>query len=106
MTDRITSRQVEGLFKTLATKCGHRVATTYGPIDIGAWRLDFNSVYGGWNLEEIVNSSGGVTLPLGEARRKNTEMWYTMQFALRAIDACKHAPRSGSFRRSRPSRRR
>jgi hypothetical protein len=104
MSDRITNKQVEGLFKTLATKCGRRVATSYD--DVGAWRLDYNSVYGGWNIEEISSATGGVTNPLGESRRKNAEMWYTMHFALRAIDACKHAPRSGSFRRSRLSRRR
>jgi len=101
MSDRITNKQVEGLFRTLAAKCGRRISTRYN--DVGAWQLDHNSVYGGWNIEEIVTSTGGISHPLGESRRKNTEMWYTMQFALRTLDACQ---RGGNFRRSRPSRRR
>lgn len=102
MSERITQKQVIGLFKTLTQACGKHVAKSHH--DIGGWQLDYNSVYGGWQIQEIHNESGAVSDPMGSTRRQSTEMWYTMQFALRTIEACRGG-RSASFRRSRGSRR-
>jgi hypothetical protein len=50
-------------------------------------RLDHNAIYGGWNIEEIVNEGGAVTHPFNLARRKTSEMYNTLCFAIRAKDA-------------------
>ena len=96
---RITDKQVHGFFATFARATGHRVARSYN--DVGAWRLDYNGVYGGYVVEEIVNSSGGVSLPLGEGRRKATEMWYAMHFALRTLENRKRRTRAVAADRRR-----
>jgi hypothetical protein len=101
MSERITAKQVEGLFKTFAQACGKHLAKSHS--DVGGWQLDYNSAYGGWMILEITNESGGATDPMGSTRRPTTEMWYTMQFALRTIEACRG--RGASFRRGRGSRR-
>ncbi len=101
MSERITAKQVEGLFHTFAKACGKRVALSH--LDVGGWQIDYNSAYGGWLIEEVTNSSGALSDVLGSTRRPTTEMWYTMHFALRAIEACRR--KGASFRRSRGSRR-
>ena len=100
MSERITAKQVEGLFKTFTQACGKHVASSHK--DVGGWQIDYNSSYGGWSIEEVTSSSGALSDVLDSTRRPTTEMWYTMHFALRAIEACRG--RGASFRRSRGSR--
>jgi hypothetical protein len=83
--DRITKKNVEGLFETLCKAMGKRIATDYN--DVGAWALDHNSHYGGWVIVEIVNEAGGQRNPVIEMRLRNREMWQAMRFALRALEA-------------------
>lgn len=40
---------------------------------IGAWTCDYNSVYGGAIIEEVVNDGGGIDHPMGEGRMKPYE---------------------------------
>lgn len=35
---------------------------------IGTWSLDYNPIYGGYNVEEIVNELGAIHHPLGGTR--------------------------------------
>ena len=103
MSERITNKQVEGLFRTLVKACGKHVATSYK--DVGGWELEYNAAYGGWQIREIVNESGGASDPLGSTRRKNTEMWSTMHFALRVLESCRGGRGHGDLRRRSRSRR-
>jgi hypothetical protein len=83
--DRITRKNVEGLFETLCKALGKRVATDYN--DVGAWRLDYIACYGGWVIEEIVSESGAIRHVIVDNRKSNREMWEAMRFALRAVEA-------------------
>lgn len=49
--------------------------------DRKSYHLDYNSTYGGYMIEKIVNPSGGVDHPLGARRRSLSEMYDAMQFA-------------------------
>jgi hypothetical protein len=60
-----------------------RIATSYN--DVGAYRLDHNGIYGGWNIEEIVTDGGGIRHPFGAMRRNNRDMYDTLHFASDAL---------------------
>ena len=85
MAWRTTNKDVEEVFKLFAKACGKRIAKSYD--DVGAWRLDGNSTYGGWRIEQIVNEHGAVGHPLTELRYKSGEFVAMMHFAMRAMDA-------------------
>jgi hypothetical protein len=87
MAFRFTKKDVEGRFEMFAHACGKRIATSYN--DVGAWRLDENTVYGGWNIEEIHNKGGGVSHPFGPMRHKSSEFVAMMSFAMDAIAIAK-----------------
>jgi hypothetical protein len=55
---KTTRKEVEGVFKNWVYCFGGRIAENYN--DVGAYRLDFNSVYGGYCIEHICNVHGGV----------------------------------------------
>lgn len=77
-------KAVEGMFKVFVKTIGGRVAESYN--DEGAYRLDYVACYGGYNIEQIHNKAGGVDQPFGSTRRKPTEMWDTLHFAVRALE--------------------
>lgn len=54
---------------------------------IGAWRLDFDGAYGGYQVQEIVNSQGAVTCPLGDMRRTAREFCESVYFVQRCLEA-------------------
>ena len=93
---RISKSNVVGLFQHLVKALGGHVATSYNDVD--GYRLDYNDVYGGYNIEQISNTHGGVSQPFGSDRHKASEMWYMMRFALTALDMRKN--KSGAFKRS------
>lgn len=55
---RTSKREVEAVFKTWCAVFQGRAAWDYR--DVGAYRLDYASCYGGWRIERICNASGGV----------------------------------------------
>jgi hypothetical protein len=81
---RTSRKDVERVFKRLVDACGRHVAESYN--DVGGWQLDFNSVYGGFVIEEIVTASGGVSHPFGDSRLKAGPFVDAMRFAERALD--------------------
>jgi hypothetical protein len=85
MSDRYTRKDAESAFVRLREVCGKRHAESYG--DVGGWRLDYNGVYGGFVVEEIVNEGGGITHPLGEGRRRARDFVDAVRFATRVIEA-------------------
>lgn len=84
MSERTTKGHVESAFRALCKATGKREASSYN--DVGAWRLDHASSYGGWNIEEITNERGGVRHPLGSKRRGNADFYDVAWFAVNAID--------------------
>lgn len=69
--NRTTRKDVEGQFNRLLYLFNKRQARSYD--DVGAWRLDYNSCYGGYVIEEIVTTSGGITHPFKCYRRSAAE---------------------------------
>jgi hypothetical protein len=82
---RTTNEQVKNMFVQFVETIGGTIAARYD--DVGGYRLDHNPTYGGFVIERIHNEHGGVTRPFGDMRRKNSEMWDTLRFAIDAIHA-------------------
>lgn len=83
MSERISKKNVEALFNAFVKAIGGHIATNYN--DIGGYDLNY-SQYGGFEINRIMNDSGGLTQPFGMTRRKTTEMYYTLSFAIKAIE--------------------
>lgn len=96
---RTTKVQIEKLFELLCKACGKRVATSYD--DVGAWRLDYNTAYGGWNIEEIYNEGGAVTHPFGPARMTGEAFWRMMRFGVDAVGVAKGGKGGGGAKVTR-----
>lgn len=79
---RRTRRDAEAALALLVKRLPKHVATSYN--DIGGWALDWAP--GGAMVTEIVNGSGGVTCPLGYARRSPAEFCTAISFALACLD--------------------
>ena len=55
---RTTKKEVYSVFQLWVKAIKSREAIDHK--DVGAYRLDHNSVYGGWRVERICNERGGV----------------------------------------------
>lgn len=83
--DRYTRKDAEKCFERLLQTLGKRRARSYN--DVGGWRLDYNPVYGGVKIEEIINEGGGVREPIIGNRLTPKEFCYTVNFTIRAMEA-------------------
>lgn len=88
MSYRITQKDVRGLFNTFCEVMGFEQFDWQAweadkNSQIGTYQLDYNSVYGGWYIERIANAGLAISNPFQSYRMKNSEMWYTMHFAIR-----------------------
>lgn len=81
---RTTRTHVENLFKRFVTAIGGREATS--STDVGGYLLDYAAPYGGYGVRRIVNAQGAQSDVFGPERRKASEMWDTLRFALDAIE--------------------
>ncbi len=90
---KYTKSEVIGMFKRLLKACKKQQA----PILIndnadgldhfpGGWALDYNSTYGGYVIEEEMES-GGVSHPFGSLRRSSREMYLSMLMTAQALEA-------------------
>ena len=84
MRDRYTRKDVEAQFERFVMAIGGRVARSYN--DDGAYLLDHNSVYGGYNIVRLTGNAGGQTHVCGAMRRGPTAMIETLSFAIDAIE--------------------
>jgi len=84
MTYRATSTELNEVFKLFCEAIGKRVAETWN--DTGAWTLDYAKEYGGYVIQEIIDSRGARETPLGDQRYSATELVERMRFALRWLD--------------------
>jgi hypothetical protein len=78
---RHTKKATQALFKTYCEAMGVKVATSYK--DVGAWDLEFDTVYGYCIIEHGKN--GTPKMPFGHARYTALEMWTLLTFALRTL---------------------
>lgn len=53
---------------------------------IGTWSLDYNPIYGGYNVEEIVNESGAIRHPLGGTRMKGEAFSNALSMVAEALE--------------------
>ena len=84
ITYRATSTELNEVFKLFCKAIGKRVAETW--YDTGAWTLDYAKEYGGYAIQEIINSRGAKETPLGDHRYSATELVERMRFALRWLE--------------------
>jgi len=82
--ERYTRNDAIAAFDRLIAAIGGRVANHYN--DVGAYRLDWNGVYGGGNIEQVINEQGGVRQPFGQSRHNAREFCDMVRFALDAIE--------------------
>lgn len=61
---RTSKKEVQAVFKNWLQEISAREATAFN--DIGAYRLDYNSIYGGYCIEQIMNKNGGVAIVLNQ----------------------------------------
>lgn len=87
MPDRYSQRDIKEIFKRFMSVVGARPAQHYG--DVGGWQLNYAPIYGGYNIEEIMNSAGGITHPIWEGRMKPSQLVEAMLFTMRTIEYMK-----------------
>lgn len=77
---RTTRKEVESKFAWLLEVIGGKQGESWN--EVGSYRLDHNSTYGGYVIERVINEHGGVSRPFGDSRRGASDMWYAMDFAI------------------------
>lgn len=55
----------------------------YGTLD--AWMLDYNSAYGGWQIQQVETTGGGISMPMGHRRFKSEQFLAMICFARDAL---------------------
>lgn len=68
------------------TKWVHDPVAKKNKVNLGSWGLDYNSVYGGYNIEEIVSEGGGIDHPFGERRKKPTQFKDELKSMIKALE--------------------
>ena len=89
---KTTRKEVEGVFGFWVSCIGGRVATSYN--DVGAYRLDHNSIYGGYTIERICNEGGGVSQPIGADRLSAYYFVAALRKAMRTVEELRLNARS------------
>src|SRR5438034_63621 len=80
---RYTRNDVDRQFERFVKAIGGRVARTYN--DDGAYLLDHNGIYGGYNIMRLDGTAGGQMHVCGAMRRGPTAMVEALSFAMDAI---------------------
>jgi hypothetical protein len=81
--NRTTRKEVEGVFRLWLSGIKGREAMDYN--DVGGYRLDYNSVYGGYRVERICNAQGGVS-DVFTTRLKAWEFVTALRVSMRSIE--------------------
>jgi hypothetical protein len=82
MSSRVTEKQVRETFARFAKVFGLKLATSYN--DVGGYALSHAPMYGGWNIEQVMNDAGAITKPFGMTRVSSREFVEAMRFAMTA----------------------
>ncbi len=85
---RTTKKQALACAKRIATNLGKKFGNCYAKNKdgayksvVGCWDFDYNSIYGGGVITEIVSEGGGITHPLGSRRQKPAAFCEQVWFA-------------------------
>ena len=96
MSDRYTRKDAENATSRLAKALGKEAEGCWtrdksGNLKskVGCWTTDYNSIYGGAVINEMMNESGGVSEPFGSTRRAPREFVDSVRMAITAIDIYK-----------------
>jgi hypothetical protein len=81
MSDRITRKDLDNALSLFCKRGGFRLATSYK--DVGGFQ--FSHDLGGWNVEKVCGTSGGVSQPMGARRHSTREMSELLHFAADAL---------------------
>lgn len=85
---RHTRREVETQFARFVKLIGGHVAQDWN--DVGGYRLDHYPMYGGWNIERILNDGGALNQPFGQKRHNAEGLLDMMAFAEDAMREAEH----------------
>jgi len=85
---RTTKKQLENKFEMFIEAIGGKVAKKFS--DVGAYSLDYASCYGGYNIERISSEGGAISHPFGPNRQTASQLWDSMDIAIRAVDEAKN----------------
>lgn len=93
MSKRTTKKDCKEAFELLCKELGK--STDFfnyqkKKYNIGAWRLDYNPIYGGAIVREIINENGGLTEPVLKYRISAREFVTAIDFALKILDIYKN----------------
>ena len=91
--ERTTKRQVKKAFEMLAEACGRHIAKKHN--DVGGWTLDYNPIYGGYVIEEIMNEGGGVKHPFFSTRMTAANAYHAFHLARQAADLVRDGATKG-----------
>ncbi|MEM4134330.1 MAG: hypothetical protein QXV73_03960 [Candidatus Micrarchaeia archaeon] len=86
---RITEKDCKEAFELLAKALGKSTETfnkETRQYNIGSWQLDYNSIYGGAIIREIINENGGVTDPILKYRLSPKQFVTAVEFALKVLN--------------------
>lgn len=90
--DRYTKKHAEQCANRLAVVLKKKMGKCWKTVDgknvaeIGCWSYDHNSIYGGGNIEEIINEGGGITHPFGSKRLKPETFCDATSMSERAVE--------------------
>jgi hypothetical protein len=92
MSTRYTKKDAEKSAERLANTLGKKFGKCWtkkgnrNVAEIGCWTYDHNSVYGGGNINEIVNESGGVREPFGSRRLKPESFVNAVNMSIKSVE--------------------
>jgi hypothetical protein len=104
MATRYTKKDADKCLVRLAHAMGGRVAKSFD--DVGGLRIDYEPIYGGVNVEEISNKSGGISQPFGIMRWKPEAFCHAVRMAEDVVYHRKGKGLSGAALGGRVRRRR
>jgi len=80
----VSKKLVENKFKWFVEALGGKLAQGYN--DVGGYALNYNGIYGGYNIVRIVNAGGGQSQPFGSGRRKASAFVDALELATTALE--------------------
>jgi len=80
---RVSKKDIESQFKLFIEAIGGKVAADYK--DVGGFKLDYSSIYGGYRITQIFSEGGAINMPFGDFRTRKGDFYYQLIFATNAV---------------------
>lgn len=87
----ITIDHLKGIYNRYIHAIGGRHATSWN--DVGGYKLDYASLYGGYVITRIENKMGGISYPFFYNRLTKKELYNAMCFACLTLEHIKNEKR-------------